>query len=115
MPRSILNCMYAQYSTGTTNNDTSSISIPENTGNAMARATSAPRPVANITGNSAANVVNAVIRQGRMRGRPGFDRRVTQVLDVGQLAASEYLFKAGRNDHAVIDCDAEQCDEANPD
>ena len=39
-------------------------------GDAIARATSAPRPVAARTGTNAISVVNVVIRHGRMRRRP---------------------------------------------
>jgi hypothetical protein len=47
-----------------------STSIPPNTGNAIALATSAPRPVDNITGSNANSVVMVVITHGRIRFNP---------------------------------------------
>jgi hypothetical protein len=59
------------------NDENGSINMPPNTGNAMARATSAPRPVANSTGSNAISVVIVVIMQGRMRFNADFRRGET--------------------------------------
>jgi hypothetical protein len=59
-----------QKTTGTTTSVSSSTHVPPKTGQDIALATSAPRPVEIRTGTRAMIVVKVVIKYGRIRLRP---------------------------------------------
>ncbi len=91
-----------------------SASIPPKTGIAIARATSAPRPVAINTGIKRCERRDSGHHAGSDSLESGLVNRIADVFDGIDLATLQQLMNIGRHDYAIIHRESEQRDESDP-
>ncbi len=91
-----------------------SASMPPKTGIAIARATSAPRPVAINTGTRRGQGRYRRHHAGSNAFQPGFVNGVAYFLNRRDLSLLQQLMDVSRHHDAIVDSEAEQRDETNP-